>query len=429
MVKIFIAVLFFSISISAQFHNKNFNQTTNKVRSEVFVSVISDSVHNVYFLFKFPYSCLVFEKKNSNFISKYEIALEIKNSKEQVVERKFHKAEIELNEYEKTISENEFITDFFEFELPEDTFSCKVTYTDLITGKPFDIFNQKIDLIRTNDLPRWLLLKHSNANKNNVFEIDIFGKIIPYSSVNYDLLIIGNNELSKLEKVRIKSEDTVLVLDEIVKLDRALPQLKSLNNKLLIEFKSDSEISDSINSSGKNKATALIVKNINQKLFEGKYLIGLQTNEGELIKEFPVLIQWIDKPKSLMDYDFALEMIEFIEVNQRYRTYFSSENEKKNKLMSYWKQKDPTPHTSFNELMNEFYSRVDFAQNEFISVSVKNGAITDRGRVFIINGKPEKIDRKVNSDGKVVESWYYQNPERIFRFIDFRGDGSFKILQ
>jgi GWxTD domain-containing protein len=435
MSRILIAVLVFSFTTAAQFYNKNLIHSKKKVHTEVF-SLLRDSVYKCYFLFQIPNSSLVFEKENSKFISRFEIDLEIKNSNEQVVQRKFSKDIIELNDYEKTISENEFIINFIELELAPDTFLCNVTFTDLITGKPFDIYHQKLDLVRTKDSPRWLLIKPNQSNGSGNFEVGIFGNIIPHSQNNYDLFLTGNFDLSKVEKVKVKSDDTVFVNYEFISYANVSPKLHLQNNKILLELveepsirkhKSTSTLTDSC--SNETRSNVLVIKNINEKLFEGKYSLVLYGSNESQIKEIPISVIWIDKPKSLTDYDSALEMIEFIEVDESYRTYFSSEAEKKNKLFNYWKQKDPTPSTSFNELMYEFYTRVDYAQKEFISVSQRNGAKTDRGKVLILNGRPERIERSVNSYGKVIESWYYDKPERVFTFIDSRGDGNFKSLQ
>jgi len=420
MFRILIAVLILHFSSSAQVDYKNSSDSKKKVQSEIF-TFAKDSVYKAFYLFKVPYSSLVFEKDNSKFISKFEITLEVKNSSEQIVQRKFINDIIELNEYQKTISDIDVYSNFIEFELSADTFLCNVNYTDLITGKTFWIYNQKIDLLRTKDLPKWLLVKYNQTNGIPYFEVDIFGNSVPHSQNNYDLFVTGDFDLSEVEKVTVKSDDSVLISYEFLKFSFNSPIFRLNKNRHILEINSELE--------SKQKNNSILIKNFNEKLFEGKYIVELSGEKGNLIKSFPISVSWIDKPKSLMDYNLALEMIEFIEVNENFRTYFSSENEKKKKLYNYWKQKDPTPATAFNELMNEFYLRVDYAQNEFISISQRNGAKTDRGKVFILNGKPERIDRNVNSEGKVIESWYYKNPYRVFSFIDSRGDGNFKSLQ
>ena len=420
MFRILIAVLILHFSSSAQVDYKNLSHSKKKVQSEIF-TFAKDSVYKAFYLFKVPYSSLVFEKDNSKFISKFEITLEVKNSSEQIVQRKFINDIIELNEYQKTISDIDVYSNFIEFELSADTFLCNVNYTDLITGKTFWIYNQKIDLLRTKDLPKWLLVKYNQTNGIPYFEVDIFGNSVPHSQNNYDLFVTGDFDLSEVEKVTVKSDDSVLISYEFLKFSFNSPIFRLNKNRHILEINSELE--------SKQKNNSILIKNFNEKLFEGKYIVELSGEKGNLIKSFPISVSWIDKPKSLMDYNLALEMIEFIEVNENFRTYFSSENEKKKKLYNYWKQKDPTPATAFNELMNEFYLRVDYAQNEFISISQRNGAKTDRGKVFILNGKPERIDRNVNSEGKVIESWYYKNPYRVFSFIDSRGDGNFKSLQ
>ncbi len=429
MSKILIAVLIFSFTASAQLHNRNFADIGRKVQSDIISFQIGDSLYKSYYLFRVPYNSLVFEKDNSKFISKLEVAIEIKNGIGEVVERKFLNENIVLDDFERTISDVHFIANLIESELIPDTFQYKITYNDLIAGKPFEVNQKKIDLVRTKDLPRWLVVNHKDSNPSNNFEIEILDNIIPYSPYKYDLLISGNFDFSEVEKIQIKSEDTVLSNIEFENYNSVFPKIMSDNNRLLIELISNKEDNKEINYESFFKTNFLLIKKINEHLFEGKYFIRLLKKNEELLTEFSIPVKWLNKPKSLFDYNLALELIEYIETDESYRSYFSSNSEKMKKLFDYWKQKDPTPNTSFNELMNEYYLRADYAQKEFISISQRNGAKTDRGKIFILNGRPERTERSVNSDGKVIETWYYEKPKRVFSFVDFRGDGSFKIVE
>lgn len=422
MIKILIAVLVFSINLSSQSHFKNSTFYKKKVNSEIF-TVNGDTTYKVFFLYKIPYNSLVFEKELSKFTAKYELLLEVKNSKEQIVQRSFKKDFIEVNDYNMTVSEKIFIYDLIDFELNSDSFFCNITFNDLVASRPFSVENFRIDLITTKDKPRWLLLKKLNQNENN-FEIEVFGNIVPFSSTNYDLMIFLKKDFSEIDRISIKSKDSLVTNLQFERIHSIVPQIHFSPNIQKIELK----LRPKLEPEPQFLQDVLLLKNVNEKLFEGNYSIELIDKNSEIKDTIPISVIWVDKPKSLNEYDFALEMIELIETNSSYKTYFSSDNEKRNKLFNYWKPKDPTPATAFNELINEFYLRVDFAQNEFMSISQKNGAKTDRGKIYILNGKPEKTERSVNSEGKVVEVWYYKNPERIYKFIDLKGDGNFKLL-
>ena len=52
-------------------------------------------------------------------------------------------------------------------------------------------------------------------------------------------------------------------------------------------------------------------------------------------------------------------------------------------FLSYWKERDPTPSTSINELMEEYYIRVNYV-NEYFNMSWREGWETDFGMIYIL---------------------------------------------
>lgn len=52
----------------------------------------------------------------------------------------------------------------------------------------------------------------------------------------------------------------------------------------------------------------------------------------------------------------------------------------------FWARRDPSLGTAANEFRNEFLSRVAFSDRTFVEKRVKRGALTDRGRVYIVLG-------------------------------------------
>ena len=98
-------------------------------------------------------------------------------------------------------------------------------------------------------------------------------------------------------------------------------------------------------------------------------------------------------------------------------------------MHEYWKKYDPTPETEFNELMEEFYSRIDYAAMEFRGINKKDGLSTDRGRIYIKNGKPDNIERFSNDNGYIVETWTYNATGKVFQFIDKQGTGNFILIE
>lgn len=95
-------------------------------------------------------------------------------------------------------------------------------------------------------------------------------------------------------------------------------------------------------------------------------------------------------------------------------------------FVSLWSKRDPTPGTLSNELMDEYYNRVDFANNQFSDL--QSGWHTDQGMIYILFGKPDTIDRAVARDRRTVyEVWSYYNINKQFVFKDENGFGEFRL--
>ena len=77
--------------------------------------------------------------------------------------------------------------------------------------------------------------------------------------------------------------------------------------------------------------------------------------------------------------------------------------------------------------MKEYYSRIDYSMKNFSSISGRKGIDTDRGKIFILYGKPSETERSSDQLGKVVETWVYKNPYRKFIFVDETGTGEYKL--
>ncbi len=96
-------------------------------------------------------------------------------------------------------------------------------------------------------------------------------------------------------------------------------------------------------------------------------------------------------------------------------------------ILSFWKSKDPTPDTELNELMIEFYRRLNYANKKFRTPE-KKGWETDQGKIYIKYGPPDSIERYLASGmNKPYEVWQYLNPRRKFVFIDNRGFGNYQL--
>ena len=94
-------------------------------------------------------------------------------------------------------------------------------------------------------------------------------------------------------------------------------------------------------------------------------------------------------------------------------------------LKDYWKEKDPTPETENNELLEELNDRVKFSNKNF-SITM-DGWKTDRGKIFIIHGEPQVIDVAYQDRmGHTFQRWGYGN-NKEFLFIDRNMSGNYTL--
>jgi GWxTD domain-containing protein len=98
----------------------------------------------------------------------------------------------------------------------------------------------------------------------------------------------------------------------------------------------------------------------------------------------------------------------------------------------YWQERDPDVTTAILENRQTMYERYLFANNTF---SIEEGRVdgwsTDRGRVLMIYGHPDKLEDYVHpsQDYPCQLWWYYSIKDgAVFVFRDTRGFGDYKLV-
>lgn len=125
---------------------------------------------------------------------------------------------------------------------------------------------------------------------------------------------------------------------------------------------------------------------------------------------------WRNMPLSLYDVELAIRNLSFIESRDRIRAMLrGSREEKVEAFRDYWEARDPSPATIRNELMQEYYARIDYAAAEFRTgkTPFPDGLRTDAARVYIIHGPPDDISSSFPSSGGVQQVWTYPDGRRF----------------
>jgi len=158
-----------------------------------------------------------------------------------------------------------------------------------------------------------------------------------------------------------------------------------------------------------------------------KYTVEYNQNTFTISDTFEVI--WFDKPTYLYKYDLALRPMKYLLTAEEYENAEDlAISELEDWFNDYWRKKDNTPDTPFNEVQNEFYLRVQKSIQEF-SLRFKEGWRTERGETLILYGEPDKIDKHHHiTESKPYEIWYYDNLNKKITFIDKKDNGDFKLV-
>jgi GWxTD domain-containing protein len=97
-------------------------------------------------------------------------------------------------------------------------------------------------------------------------------------------------------------------------------------------------------------------------------------------------------------------------------------------IADFWLKRDPDPDTEANEYKQEFEARVEYASKRFREGG--RGYNTDRGRVYIFMGPPDKFEEffpQPGSQDRGIIWWIYYDWQLGIEFADERGDGTYKM--
>ncbi len=123
-----------------------------------------------------------------------------------------------------------------------------------------------------------------------------------------------------------------------------------------------------------------------------------------------------------------LSTVRYIITQQERKIFFNlPPSERGEFIEQFWKKRDPDPYTDINEFKDQYFARIEEANNLFRDGG-QQGWLQDRGRVYILLGPPERRDvypRGYTFYGKPVEIWYYGFFPIVF--IDNTWNGNYEL--
>lgn len=99
-------------------------------------------------------------------------------------------------------------------------------------------------------------------------------------------------------------------------------------------------------------------------------------------------------------------------------------------IADFWLKRDPDPDTPDNEYKKEFEARVDYVNKRF-NKEGGPGYNTDRGRIYIFMGPPNKVEEFPPAAGQSIRGfviwWSYYDDKMAVEFADETGTGKYRI--
>jgi GWxTD domain-containing protein len=120
------------------------------------------------------------------------------------------------------------------------------------------------------------------------------------------------------------------------------------------------------------------------------------------ILPFPALA---DSDESTVDYrEWVRGPVRYLIGKEEERAFkkLDSDDARASFVERFWSRRDPTPATWFNEYRQTFWQRVTDANEKFLD-SAGPGWKTDRGKIYILYGPPERIQEDANADVQGME--------------------------
>jgi GWxTD domain-containing protein len=409
---LFLIVILVSSNIYSQMLESN-------IFTNIYSFPASDSTFQFFYLYKIPVKTLIFSKTNDTFSAEVQITLELSDSNSNFLQRHSEYRDVKFDDFPLTLDPNTFIEGIISF--PFDNRAIVFTSSFFDANSQKEIFTkeqilQKVISETTEFLtPIFLSDKELKCGENNSRVIPNFGEFIPFENNSYDIIIpCTDTTVKKLFVQVISQKDTVF--------NGAVEQ-KNIGRISFDECEDKIVLTDDTVSAPTNN---FYLTQLTQKLKEGPIEIIVSQSEKFLNKKsFKPIVKWFNKPKSLNDPESAIRLLRFIDKEDSIIKILKSGNNSAVSLNQYWKKKDPSQHTEYNELMAEYYERIDYSRENFSTITGLNGIESNRARIYILYGKPTSIERGSNGDGKVSETWIYSKMQKKFIFVDEKGIGEF----
>ncbi|GAB1430034.1 hypothetical protein MASR2M18_08670 [Ignavibacteria bacterium] len=178
-----------------------------------------------------------------------------------------------------------------------------------------------------------------------------------------------------------------------------------------------------------DEKSALVVLTIRlpeNSIAPGQYRLTVSSSSGDTLSRL-FRVKWENAPASFGNVNYAIELMRHILSDKEYGEIGESSN-KRRAIIDYWRKLDPTPFTVYNEAMSEYFRRADVAAVKFSTLAERSGALSERGKVYMLYGWPDYIEHPASGKG-IREIWTYYKREKKHFIFEQNNAGIYRLIQ
>jgi GWxTD domain-containing protein len=361
--------------------------------------------------FELLYDDLTFIKNDSlpRYDAKFELIAAIYDEDENQIAARVTTNDVYVPEYDLTNSRDDRIQIDRTMDLPEGEYILKVRITDLISKKTL---SRNIEFNLNDMVDEDLAL--SDLLFLNDLEVDSSGSVISVKPRVRD-------NFSR------ESQFFYIYFDVYSRKVPAALDIKYEFYDMEGEVKFDSTVVATV----KKPVTSQIFRIDKRTLSGNRYRIRVEVDNGEddVERAKGFSFYWVTAPETQEDISLAIRQMRYLGMSDSISYYEDAEySEQRRFFESFWRKRDPNPDSEVNELMVEYYNRINYANREFSNFD-EGGWLTDRGRILVKFGQPDDIERhpfEIDTYPYVI--WRYYSLRKIFVFTDRTGFGDYRLL-
>ena len=384
-------------------------------------SILGTTSQVEYLTFRIPYNALLFTKHKEKYKAEFIFSLELYKNK-KFLKREINNYEVFSSNYENTNSDDQYFQDFIQMNLQPGEYTFN--YTLSISKADYSIklppFNIKVKELKKEKVLSPIIVDDENVNyKNkNIFRLTNYQNSIPFAPYKYNLLVgVIDTSIKQIQVSIIQNGEKILDNQTVKRLFKKGISFEKVGNDIFVKTNKDS-----------TNPSYFLISNFSNQLYEGEASLEIKVNKEKKI--FPLKVVWYKKPKVLNNPEYAIKLLSYIENISVVKSLLKKDSKNYYKvLFNYWEKKFPGKNKKYNFALAEYYERADYAIKNFIPLKGRRGAETDRGRIYILYGKPSSVDRNYNEKNETIEIWKYKKINKTFIFKDITGTGKFVLVK